>query len=53
MSASGGGGGGVSRNSVPFGQAEKGEMGCKNWSFFLDVINVWSLFSSLNFRGVF
>ena len=30
-------------NLDPFGQTEKGERGCKNWPFFMDVINVWSL----------
>ena len=29
-------------NSDPFGQTEKRGRGCKNWTFFMDVINVWS-----------
>ena len=36
----------VSPNLDPFGQIEKGRRGwggCKNWTFFMDVINVWSL----------
>ena len=39
-------GGGVLPNSDPFGQTEKGG-GCKNWAFFLDIINVWSVMSAL------
>ena len=35
-----GAGGGVWPNSDPFGQTEKGKRECKNWTFFLDVINV-------------
>ena len=36
--------GGISPNSDPFGQTEKGGKGwCKNWAFFFDVIIVWSL----------
>ena len=38
-------GGGGSPDLGPFGHTEKegeGE-GCKNWTFFMDVINVWSL----------
>ena len=33
-------------NLDPFGQTEKGERGggCKNWAFFMDVINVWSFY---------
>ena len=34
---------GVFSNSDPFGQTEKGGKGCKNWTFFMDVINLWSL----------
>ena len=34
---------GILPNSDPFGQTEKGGRGWKNWTFFLDVINVWSL----------
>ena len=30
-------------NLDPFGQTEKEGRGCKNWPFFMDVINVWSL----------
>ena len=29
-------------NSDPFGQTKKEGQRCKNWTFFLDVINVWS-----------
>ena len=36
--------GGVLPNSDPFGQTEKGgDRGCKNWTFSMDVKNVWSL----------
>ena len=41
-------GGGVLPNSDPFGQTKNGGGGCKNWSFFMDVINVWSLYKNLN-----
>ena len=42
-----GGGGGVLAISDPFGQTEKGGRGCKNWTFFMDDINVWSLTDQL------
>ena len=38
----GGGGGGVLFNSDPFGQIKKGRRGCKNWTVFTDVMNLWS-----------
>ena len=38
----GGWGGGVLFNSDPFGQIKKGRRGCKNWTVFTDVMNLWS-----------
>ena len=57
MGGVGGVGGGVvgslSFVSGPFGQTEKrGRGGCKHWTFFMDVINVWSLMNHLTTRLV-
>ena len=38
----GGWGGGVLFNSDPFGQIKKGRRRCKNWTVFMDVMNLWS-----------
>ena len=46
-------GGGVLPSSDPFGQTEKGGRGgYKNWTFFLDVINAWSLNKSFAYNDV-